>query len=135
MKRRVPSGECPGAWSRPAWLTPSCHWGELRRRSRGKSRTGWGAEMQLSQTTFRELAGRIQEMCGLELGPEKLYLVRNRLEPVVRLRKLASFEELARRLGTADLTLRREVIEAITTHETAFFRDGHPFETIRTHLL
>jgi chemotaxis protein methyltransferase CheR len=91
--------------------------------------------MQLSQSTFRELAGRIQEMCGLDLGPEKLYLVRNRLEPIVRHRKLATFEELARRLGSADLTLRREVIEAITTHETAFFRDGHPFETFRTRLL
>jgi chemotaxis protein methyltransferase CheR len=91
--------------------------------------------MELSPKTFQELASRIQQLCGLDLGPHKLYLVRNRLEPIIRQRNLTGFDDLARRLATPDLTLRREVVEAITTHETAFFRDGHPFETFRTRLL
>jgi len=91
--------------------------------------------MDLSQAVFEELADRIRQLCGLELGPHKIYLVRNRLEPIIRQRGLAGFEDLARRLATSDLTLRREVVEAITTHETSFFRDRHPFETFRTVLL
>lgn len=92
-------------------------------------------EMELSQSVFRELATRIQQLCGLELGPNKLYLVRNRLEPIIRQRALTGFAALASRLDSADLALRGEVIEAITTHETSFFRDGHPFETFRSRLL
>lgn len=91
--------------------------------------------MELSPATFQVLADRIQDLCGLDLGPHKLYLVRNRLEPIIRQRHYAGFDELARRLASPDLALRREVIEAITTHETAFFRDGHPFETFRAVLL
>jgi chemotaxis protein methyltransferase CheR len=91
--------------------------------------------MELSPKTFQELASRIQQLCGLDLGPHKLYLVRNRLEPIIRQRNLTGFDDLARRLASPDLTLRREVVEAITTHETAFFRDGHPFEAFRTRLL
>lgn len=91
--------------------------------------------MELSPETFQELAQRIRQLCGLELGPHKLYLVRNRLEPIIKHRKMRSFEELAQRLGGSDLTLRYEVIEAITTHETSFFRDGHPFEMFRSLLL
>lgn len=91
--------------------------------------------MDLSPGVFLELAARIQQLCGLDLGPHKLYLVHNRLEPIIRQRRLAGFEELARRLDLPDLALRQEVIEAITTHETSFFRDGHPFEAFRARLL
>ncbi len=91
--------------------------------------------MELTSAVFHELAARIQQLCGLELGLNKLYLMRNRLEPIIKHRQLAGFEELARRLGGADLALRREVIEAITTHETSFFRDGHPFESFRSRVL
>ena len=47
------------------------------------------------------------------------------MEPVVRDHGLAGFEELARRLrGPGGTALHDAVVEAITTGETAFFRDG-----------
>src|SRR5690348_7230774 len=37
--------------------------------------------------------------------------------------------------GAEDPRLAREVVEAMTTNETSFFRDVHPFETLRTKVL
>lgn len=92
--------------------------------------------MELPPHTCDELRRLIHRLCGVVLTPDKAYLVRHRLEPLVRKSGCGSFDELARRLrepgGTA---LHNSVIEAITTGETSFFRDGHPFDTFRQHLL
>jgi chemotaxis protein methyltransferase CheR len=92
--------------------------------------------MDLPRPTFDELRQVIRHLCGIMLSEEKAYLIRHRLEPVVRANGLAGFEELARRLrGPGGAALHDAVVEAITTGETAFFRDGHPFEAFRRHVL
>jgi chemotaxis protein methyltransferase CheR len=59
-----------------------------------------------------------------------------RLEPVVRDHGLSGFEELARRpREPGGAALPDAVVEAITTGETACFRDGRPFEAFRHHVL
>jgi chemotaxis protein methyltransferase CheR len=92
--------------------------------------------MDLPGPVFDELRRTIKSMCGVMLSEEKAYLIRHRLEPVVRDSGLAGFDELARRLrGPGRAALQDAVVEAITTGETAFFRDRHPFEAFRRHIL
>jgi chemotaxis protein methyltransferase CheR len=72
----------------------------------------------------------------LDLGEDKVYLVRQRLEPVAESEGCHSFEELAAKLGAhADERLRDKIIAAITTNESSFFRDGVPFDFFRSHLM
>jgi chemotaxis protein methyltransferase CheR len=70
----------------------------------------------------------------LETGKE--YLVESRLTPLVRQLKLGSISDLVGQLRTgSDHGLRTRVVEAMVTTETSFFRDNHPFETLRTVIL
>lgn len=90
----------------------------------------------LSPSTFDRLAQLIHGLCGLVLSTDKSYLVHHRLEPIVDQFGLRSYEELCDRLRAPGFSpLHEQVIEAITTHETSFFRDGHPFEALRQILL
>lgn len=73
----------------------------------------------------------VRERSGIVLGPDKNYLIESRLTPVAKLNGLDSLEQLCLRLRAANSTvLQRQVIEAMTTNETLFFRDAHPFETL-----
>jgi chemotaxis protein methyltransferase CheR len=78
----------------------------------------------------------VHDLCGLSLGEEKAYLLEHRLEPVVRAAGCGSFAEfLAKLAGPVGASLREPIIEAITTKETSFFRDRHPFEAFRHTIL
>lgn len=66
------------------------------------------------------------------LDSSKGYLVESRLGPMVRHLKLGSISELVSQLrGTGFNALHRQVVEAMVTTETLFFRDHHPFENLR----
>ncbi len=92
--------------------------------------------MQLSRETFDELRRLIHRLCGIVLSDDKAYLVQHRLEPLVRRSGGRSFEEFRQKLSGGEATLWQEaIIEAITTQETSFFRDRHPFETLRRQVL
>jgi chemotaxis protein methyltransferase CheR len=63
-------------------------------------------------------------------------LLRHRLEPVARAAGCSSFAALLAKLaGPAGVALREPIIDAITTKETSFFRDRHPFDTFRRIIL
>jgi len=69
---------------------------------------------------------------AIVLEPEKDYLIHSRLEPVAKEAGLKSVEELAQALRTTPSgPLHEKVVEAMTTNETSFFRDVHPFEAFR----
>ncbi|HVS36107.1 MAG TPA: protein-glutamate O-methyltransferase CheR [Gemmataceae bacterium] len=92
--------------------------------------------MNLSRSVFDELRQLIHRLCGLVVDDDKAYLIRHRLGPVARTAGCRSFEELAQKLrGPEGAALHASIVEAITTAETSFFRDGHPFEAFRCHLL
>jgi chemotaxis protein methyltransferase CheR len=75
----------------------------------------------------------LEDRSAIVLAPDKQYLVEARLEPIVRRLQLASIGELIARLqrdpGNA---LQTDIVEAMVTTETSFFRDHHPFEALRT---
>src|SRR5262245_37632205 len=78
----------------------------------------------------------VRERSGIVLEAGKEYLVDARLTPIARQRDLRSVSELVGRLraGNED-ALAARVVEAMVTTETSFFRDLHPFETLRTTVL
>jgi chemotaxis protein methyltransferase CheR len=74
----------------------------------------------------------LRERSGLVLSADKHYLLESRLLPVSRRAGLASLAELAHRLRSNDCeALAAEVVEAMTTNESFFFRDKIPFEHFR----
>lgn len=92
--------------------------------------------MELSRETFDELRRLIHRLCGIVLSDDKAYLVQHRLAPLVRRSGGRSFEEFRQKLSGSEAAHWQEaIIEAITTQETSFFRDRHPFETLRRHVL
>ncbi|MTI16630.1 protein-glutamate O-methyltransferase CheR [Rhodobacteraceae bacterium RKSG542] len=65
---------------------------------------------------------------GLVLSSEKQYLVESRLIPVARRAGLGGLDELVAKIRMAgSMELKDDVVEAMTTNETFFFRDKTPF--------
>ena len=92
--------------------------------------------MELSKQTLQDLSELIHRLCGLVIGRDKGYLVRHRLEPLVRDEGLDSFEQFLERLRGRDRArLHDAIVEAITTKETSFFRDRAYFQALREHVL
>ena len=84
---------------------------------------------------FKFVAGFLYERSGLALTPDKGYLLESRLGPVASANGLAGLTALVQRLRAGDARLATEVVEAMTTNETSFFRDTRPFDVFRQHLL
>lgn len=79
------------------------------------------------------LRGLLKKRSGLVLSAEKQYLVESRLLPVARRAGLPSLGELVRTLKSAEKSaLASDVVEAMTTNESFFFRDKIPFDHFRT---
>ncbi len=93
--------------------------------------------MSLTKQEFDYIRNWAKERSAISLEDDKEYLVTSRLTPVLRRRGLNSITELIGELsvGKPALDLEDEVVDAMTTNETFFFRDGHPFELIRDQLL
>ena len=90
--------------------------------------------MPVRTEDFKFLADLIRERSAISIGPDKEYLVESRLAPVARAAGLPDLEALVGELRRPfpDPAVRERVIEAMTTNETSFFRDHHPFDALRT---
>jgi chemotaxis protein methyltransferase CheR len=78
----------------------------------------------------------VRDRSGIVLEAGKEYLVDARLTPVARQRELRTVSELIGQLRAGpDDGLAARVVEAMVTTETSFFRDVHPFETLRAEVL
>jgi chemotaxis protein methyltransferase CheR len=90
------------------------------------------AESIVSTADYTFVADLLREQCALVLDPGKEYLISSRLLPIARRHGLAGIDQLVKRLrDTSDSSLVTEVVEAMVTTETSFFRDVHPFETLK----
>lgn len=78
------------------------------------------------------VAQYIHSICAISLDQSKDYLIEGRLGALIDETHSASFTELIAR-AKADFTgtLKRKIIDAITTGETLFFRDNAPFDLLR----
>lgn len=74
----------------------------------------------------------LKEKSGLTLTQDKSYLLDSRLTPVARKWGYESLDSMTMALRTLPKTeLLRDVVEAMTTNETSFFRDSKPFDQFR----
>ena len=74
----------------------------------------------------------IHSVCGITLDDSKTYLVEGRLGGLAAQTGCASFSQLLLRARSdPSRALERSIIDAITTNETLFFRDGAPFDLLR----
>ena len=81
---------------------------------------------------FDYLRKLLRERSGLVLAAEKQYLAESRLLPVARRNGMTTIDELVDRLKSkASVPLATQVVEAMTTNETFFFRDKLPFDHFR----
>lgn len=78
----------------------------------------------------------VRERSAVVLDPGKEYLVETRLRPLMRQLQLDTLEALIERLRTQSFNgVHVQVVEAMVTTETSFFRDGHPFTALREQVL
>jgi chemotaxis protein methyltransferase CheR len=90
----------------------------------------------LSSAAFQTFATLLKNRSGLIIGPDKLYLLETRLASILKREQLRDLTALAERLrGPSAELLIREVVEAMTTNESFFFRDDKPFQHFRTQAL
>jgi chemotaxis protein methyltransferase CheR len=91
----------------------------------------------VSPASFEFIRRFLRQQTAIELSDDKVYLVNSRLGELARELKLSGPEqvaqELQRRPHEADLC--RRVAESLTTNETFFFRDNHPFTALREDIL
>jgi chemotaxis protein methyltransferase CheR len=89
----------------------------------------------VSTSDFDYIAQLVRDRSAIVLEPGKEYLVHSRLLPVARQAGLEDISALVAKLRRGDLALTTQVVEAMTTNETSFFRDVHPFETLRNDII
>ena len=82
----------------------------------------------LTSASFAALADLLKTKSGLIIGPDKTYLLETRLGPILKRAGLPDLNALAERIKRSpNDPLTRDVVEAMTTNESFFFRDDKPF--------
>jgi chemotaxis protein methyltransferase CheR len=92
--------------------------------------------MQVTQEDLPAVSRLVDELCGVVLDATKGYLIESRLSRLAEAAGCATFREFSQKARLpANAAIRNEIIDAITTQETLFFRDDSPFEALRYRVL
>jgi chemotaxis protein methyltransferase CheR len=89
----------------------------------------------VNQPDYEFLRKLLRDKSGLDLSADKQYLIESRLLPLARKAGLASISDLVQKLKDGSSALINQVVEAMTTNETFFFRDKVPFDHFREVIL
>ncbi|GGO84891.1 chemotaxis protein CheR [Marinobacterium nitratireducens] len=97
---------------------------------------GTGLSFNIKSDDFRQFCQFLESSCGILLAEHKQYLVQSRLGTIMREQRVACLSDLLKLLKSpSGLRLREQVIDAMTTNETLWFRDVHPFEILSGRVL
>lgn len=92
--------------------------------------------MSISGTDVDFISQVVRARSAIVLDRSKEYLIESRLQTLARERGDASVNELVLKLRQQpNGPLRDQVVEAMTTNETSFFRDIHPFKALQENVL
>lgn len=90
----------------------------------------------ISNEQYNDFCNFLEQQSGIVLGASKQYLIVSRLSPLVSQFNLSSISELIEKaMNVANRQVRLEVIDAMTTNETLWFRDGYPYEMLKETIL
>jgi chemotaxis protein methyltransferase CheR len=90
----------------------------------------------LAEADFQFVAKLVREQAAIVLEAGKAYLVETRLLPVARKSGFKTIAELVAAVrAKPGGPLGAEVVDAMTTNETSFFRDVHPFDALKQHVI
>ncbi|NQW10404.1 MAG: protein-glutamate O-methyltransferase [Alphaproteobacteria bacterium] len=90
----------------------------------------------MKTTEFEQICKLLRDRSGIVITPEKAYLLDNRLQPVARKWGHPSVDALVKALvSRPDDSLIKDLVDAMTTNESLFFRDMKPFDQLRDVLL
>ena len=87
-------------------------------------------KIEITLNEYKIIQQFLSQSCGIVLGENKQYLVKNRLAGLLVKYDLASFSELSASLQASSLVamkVKTAVIDAMTTNETFWFRDDLQF--------
>lgn len=94
------------------------------------------AGLTINTEEFDFIRDLVYRNSSIVIGPDKKYFVEARLTSLIQKEQLPSFESLMHGIRTQPLArLHHQVVHAMTTNETLFFRDIYPFEALRKELL
>jgi chemotaxis protein methyltransferase CheR len=85
----------------------------------------------VTPTEYEYLRKFLKDNSGLDLSADKQYLIESRLLPLARKAGLSGINDLVQKLQSGSREVITNVIEAMTTNETFFFRDKVPFDHFR----
>jgi chemotaxis protein methyltransferase CheR len=85
---------------------------------------------------FRFFADLVKSASGISLTTGKEYLIESRLNELSKILNLRDLDDLYQK-AKLHMTpqLKNQIVEAMTTNETYFFRDQHPFDALRTDII
>ncbi len=92
--------------------------------------------MSSGNLDFEQFRTFLEKACGILLGSNKQYLVSSRLNKLMEQNGIKTLGELVQRMqGLPRSGLREQVVDAMTTNETLWFRDAYPFEVLKNRVL
>ena len=93
-------------------------------------------EFPFTRDDFRQIAEIAHADAGIDLGEVKASLVYSRLTKRLRALRLQSFHSYCALLSKdGGESERQQMVAALTTNVTRFFREPHHFEHLKTHVL
>jgi len=94
------------------------------------------SQIKIGEQDYQRFSRYLEQQCGIILGTNKQYLVQSRMGRVLREHAIDTFGQFLDELEIRrHANLRQVTIDAMTTNETLWFRDGHIFEHFKQHLL
>jgi chemotaxis protein methyltransferase CheR len=84
---------------------------------------------------YEYLRKLLRDHSGLDLSADKQYLIESRLLPLARKSGLPGISELVQKMKGGSSSIISQVVEAMTTNETFFFRDKVPFDHFRASIM
>ncbi|GHV11927.1 chemotaxis protein CheR [Fibrobacterales bacterium] len=92
--------------------------------------------MKITPAEFKLLRDFIEAQSGICLKEEKAYLLENRLLPFIEKYKCKDYSELYKIMQNGSVPdLKNRLLDAMTTNETLWFRDTHPYTILKEKIL